>query len=442
MITKLLHQIWNERKQNAWLFFELFIVSIFMWLAIDPLFNLVIRDNIAKGYNSDNIYSIYFSHHNKRSPKYKAEFDNATTISENYMQILNFVENMPEIENYGISKGNFPGSDFSGKWDFTVSGEMRADGKEIKKEICYYINVQTTKSNYYKTFEIKDAATGEIYKETKDNNGGCYVSKSLAKKLFDTESAIGKRINMDKMQRSFTVSGVFEDVQSVIYSEPGELMIINQEFTTPNNNYTATDYVIHIKLKKGVDTHLFKKKIENEIMPQLSIGNIYCKNFISHEEMKHLYEDVYGIKNKYRQNFIISAFAILCTILGIIGTFWIRAVARRQEIGIMQSVGATRGTIVGQFVIEAVILATFAFALTMPLILHKIHTMGFAEPLTTFMEYKPIGETALWCNKPVPHFIIVSAISYVLITITCIIGAAIPVAVTIKREPVEALREE
>ena len=48
MITKLLHQIWNERKQNAWLFLELIVAIIFLWLAIDPLFTLVCRNNLPK----------------------------------------------------------------------------------------------------------------------------------------------------------------------------------------------------------------------------------------------------------------------------------------------------------------------------------------------------------------------------------------------------------
>ena len=68
---------------------------------------------------------------------------------------------------------------------------------------------------------------------------------------------------------------------------------------------------------------------------------------------------------------------------------------------------------------------------------------GFAEPVG-FHGYgmKPISETLAWRNKPVPHFVIVSMISYLLVTIISIVGAAIPVASTVKKEPVESLREE
>ena len=58
MLTKTIHRIWNERKQNVWLFLELFVVAIFIWLAIDQLFNLVSRGNIEQGYDDENIYCI------------------------------------------------------------------------------------------------------------------------------------------------------------------------------------------------------------------------------------------------------------------------------------------------------------------------------------------------------------------------------------------------
>ena len=60
MITKIIHQIWNERKENAWIFLELLVVSICVWLAIDPQFNLISRNNVEKGYDAENVFIIDF----------------------------------------------------------------------------------------------------------------------------------------------------------------------------------------------------------------------------------------------------------------------------------------------------------------------------------------------------------------------------------------------
>ena len=247
---------------------------------------------------------------------------------------------------------------------------------------------------------------------------------------------------MHDTDNSFNVLGVYEDVQGFIYNEPGEFMVMVRQYDDPSNIRHVAENIIHIKLKDGVDEYKFEKRMEDEIKPRLRAGNLYCDRILSHGKLKNEFENAYGIKNKYRQNFIISSFAILCTLLGIIGTFWVRVVARRQEIGIMQSMGATRTTIVRQFVTEAAILASIAFAIAMPIVLHKIYAMGFAEPLVDLMRVKPISETIAWRNKPVPHFIIVSAISYFIVVVASIVGAAIPVASTVRKEAVEALREE
>ena len=442
MIKKIFHQIWNERKENAWIFLELFAVSIFMWLAIDPLFNLISRDSVDKGYNSENIYNITFTYDNQRSPKYKAELDNATTIRESYKQMLHLIKSLPEVESYAISDGSFPGGSSYAGWDFIVDSTMRADNKEVKKNINYYTCIETTESDFLETFSFKDVRTGEILKRDMNANEGVYISKSLAKELFDTESAVGKSIKMHDTDNSFNVLGVYEDVQSFIYNEAGEFMVIVKKYDEPSNIRHVAENIIHIKLKDGVDEYKFEKRMEDEIKPRLRAGNLYCDRILSHGKLKNEFENAYGINNKYRQNFIISLFAILCTLLGIIGTFWVRVVTRRQEIGIMQSMGATRTAIVKQFILEATLLASIAFAIAIPIVLHKIYAMGFAEPLEGLMEVKPIGETLAWRNKPVPHFLIVSIISYLLVTIISIIGTAIPVASTVKKEPVEALREE
>lgn len=60
MIKTILHQIWNERRQNGWLFVELIAIAIFLWVAIDPLFVLYSNKYIPEGYDDDNVYYLEF----------------------------------------------------------------------------------------------------------------------------------------------------------------------------------------------------------------------------------------------------------------------------------------------------------------------------------------------------------------------------------------------
>ena len=38
MIHSILHQIWNQRRSNGWLFAELLIVFTLMWYCVDVLY--------------------------------------------------------------------------------------------------------------------------------------------------------------------------------------------------------------------------------------------------------------------------------------------------------------------------------------------------------------------------------------------------------------------
>ena len=447
MITKIIHQIWNERKENAWIFLELLAVSICVWLAIDPLFNLISRNSVEKGYDAENVFIIDLERYKEKSRKYDTTFEGYGNkgAAEKFKQMLQKIESLPEVENYSLLQG------IPGAWNalyntYIVDSTMRADNKRISTNIKYYLCYETGNSDLFATYGIVDAHTNKIIEKEKGRNF-VYLSESLAKKLFDTENVIGKEIEeesgieIDSYRPKYIVKGVFKDIQVHTFNAPEEFAIFTDELPY-QYGYLLSFYNLNIKVKKGTNKAEFERKFRDEIMPTLRGGNIFCHKITSHTDKIKQVEKERGITNKYRKSIILSSFALLCTLLGIIGTFWVRVVTRRQEIGIMQSMGATRTAIVKQFILEATLLASIAFAIAIPIVLHKIYAMGFAEPLVDLMRVKPISETIAWCNKPVPHFLIVSGITYLLVTIISIIGAAIPVATTVKKEPVEALREE
>lgn len=442
MITKIIHQIWNERKENAWIFLELFVVSICIWLAIDPLFNITSRNSIDKGYDAEDVYIIDLERYKEKSRKHDTRFEGYSNqeAGEKFIQMLQQIESLPEVESYTLLHG-FPGGNTASYNNYIIDSTMRADNKKIETTIKYFSCYETENSNFFATYGIADARTNKII-EAERGWDYIYISESLAKELFGTDNAIGKEIVNENYGRKYIVKGIFKDVQVYTYHAPDASAVFPDRLSPRLPQIILALYDLHIKVKKGTDKDEFEKKFRNEIMPTLRGGNIYCHTITSHAEKIKQYEKMQGITNKYRKNIILSSFALLCALLGILGSFWVRAVARRQEIGIMQSVGATRTTIVRQFVTEATMLATIAFAFAMPLLIHYIYISGFAEPMGFYgTGFKPIGETLGWYNKPVPHFLIVSGISYLFIMAVCAIGAALPVAASVKSSPAEALKE-
>ena len=146
-----------------------------------------------------------------------------------------------------------------------------------------------------------------------------------------------------------------------------------------------------------------------------------------------------GVTNKLRLQYALTTFALLCIFLGMVGTFWIRSNARRGDIGVMRSMGASQGCIVRQFLLEAWMLLTVAFVLVIPfLYFHaRIHGLYTVEMFDDFVLDPAYGQ-----NRFGFHFTVVLALSYLVLLIVALIGTYIPVRRAARTLPLEALREE
>jgi len=80
----------------------------------------------------------------------------------------------------------------------------------------------------------------------------------------------------------------------------------------------------------------------------------------------------------------------------------------------MRSMGATKKVIRNQFLMEAWLLVTIAFAVSLPLTMHRIYVSGFANPSEN-------GNPVYWQNQPLTHFLIVRVRLY-RIAYYCIAG--------------------
>ena len=86
-------------------------------------------------------------------------------------------------------------------------------------------------------------------------------------------------------------------------------------------------------------------------------------------------------------------------------------------------------------------LVTVAFIVVLPLLMHKVYAMGFADPLDSFLsrhdEKSDYIHDIAWM-----HFAAVSFITYIIILLVAIVGAAIPARRIAGILPSDALREE
>lgn len=449
MITKIIHRIWNERRQNVWLFIELTVASIFLWLAIDPLFTLVCRNNIPRGYEIEKVYQIKPGTYYHSHPKFRRGETNSETQATFTQQLKATLSSTPEIDNWCMAGCTFePNSRSYARYGFHCDSTETPDGKNRAFEMRVYDLPPEYVGKFFETLKIRNASTGEVM--TQIGNRGknnIYVSRSAALKFYDTIDIAGRKIYSDRAYKNgYNILGVIEDIQMLNYDEYTPVVFLESKEGDISSDHGIRHNFI-FRLKEGVDEDSFIKKFNEEIAPKVTAGNFYCSEVISYKEILQQHNIRFGITNKYRLFTGLSGFALFCAFMGVFSTFWIRANSRRRDIGIMRCMGATKGSIVRQFTLEAIILVTLAFIVALPLLTHYIYVEGFVEPLAKVpswveksSDYTP--NTEYLHNRKGAHFAIVSLISYLFIAAIAAIGSLIPAVRIARSHPADAMREE
>lgn len=428
MMKMIGHQLWNQRLQNGWIFVELVVVSFFLWTVIDPIYTVTSDMAIAPGYDEERVYALNMSYYKTLHGKYDKTQDSIAIKQENIYRIARIVKNLPEVESFAlVGSGSFPNSP---SWN---GNQYFNDTLRVHSQ--YYQFIQAVGSDLFRTYGMKDARTGKIM-SLPDNcaaRKGVFISERFAQECFGTTDAVGKKVRYGD-STFHEVMGVIEDYKHRINEQPGNLLIEVQG-ELPAYDWLQWGYTVTFRLKPEVDIAAFEQRFKKEVVPQLSIGNFFFTKLGRFADIRHGHEDESGVTNTLRLQYSLAGFALLCVFLGMVGTFWIRCNARRQDIGLMRSMGATKNCIRNQFLAEAWFLVTVAFIVSLALTVHRVYTSGFASTVEN-------GNLAYWQNQPHTHFFIVSALTYMVLLVIALLGTYAPVVRAANTLPAEALRDE
>lgn len=440
MIKTILHQIWNQRRQNGWIFIELLIVSFFLWTVVDPIAVLTGQRLLPRGYDSHRRYVVRINAYAPGNGAFNADFDNDTVALAAYRRIIRELSEMPEVDSYVLTaSSSYPnGASWNGGtlYTDTASAIHKTEGHFI--DIQNYSYVALGESNLFRTYGMKDALTGEEMRLPEDLTDKVFLSEYAARALYGTTDVVGKRAALGT-SRELTIAGVFQDYKHRDYDQPFPLVVeADRDIATYRPRSLQYRYVFVFKLKDGVDVDAFKARFHSEVAPRLKQGNFYAMWLKEFEEVSSEFAAMAGVYNQLRLYYSLGGFALLSIFLGMVGTFWIRCNARRQEIGVMRSMGAARVTITRQFLLEASLLVTVAFGVMLIPIYIYADLNGFAA----FGNQPDSVNTDYWMNRFAAHYWVVTVISYVVLLATALVGTYIPVRRAASILPADALRDE
>lgn len=426
MIKNILNQMWHQRRSNGWIFVELILVTFFMWGVIDPVYVLLSNRAIDPGYDITNTYRLTLGEYTSNHRKFDQLQTPDSLRRENFLRIYKLVENYPGIEAAVITENHqYPLS----SWE--MSTEYLRDTLKASALIMQFYQ----QGDFFKVFGIRDVNTGQIPDHRNNPARSVYITEGMAKRLFPGENPVGMELFLeeDADTLNMMVSGIVPDFKFRSTDQPKRTTFIPSERLNVERSPGA--HPICFRIKDGISPSVFAQGFKQELVPQLSIGNFYFLQLTSFDDIYKQSEFQRGVTNKLRLQIGLALFFLVCTFLGIAGTFWLRSDARRGEIGLKIALGRTRKGILGDFLTESWLLTTIAWLIGIIFVWQRVYLSGFAEQT-------PYGDTAYLQNRFVPHFLIVSFIVYLLLLAISFVGTWIPAWKASKISAASALKEE
>ena len=193
------------------------------------------------------------------------------------------------------------------------------------------------------------------------------ISENLAKKLFKTTDAVGKRMvwSNAELQMEFQaqISGVFKDVPKES-SEPFDFLISSDVLFTAGNatyqqwkNYGPTTYVV---LDKNEDLALFNNKIKDFLKSKDVAGYTLFARPYSEAYLYNQTENgqITGGRIDYVKLFGFTAFLILLiACINFTNLATANASKRLKEIGIKKVLGIQRSNLTLEYLFESVLIS-------------------------------------------------------------------------------------
>jgi putative ABC transport system permease protein len=259
-------------------------------------------------------------------------------------------------------------------------------------------------------------------RENTDADNVVIINDAMVGQLFPDSNAIGKSISVNGMP--FRVIGIYHPSANIFDSGDKPKAIIPYETARRRLNASVWWLFLTVKPRDGVP---------QDVAIDQAIATLRTKRMLKPAEDNSFYittqEKAMDIYNKIVGAFFLvmitlSAIGLMVGGIGVIAIMMISVTERTREIGVRKALGATRGTILWQFLVEAA---------TLTLVGAVIGLLVGGLLTLLIRKLSPI-------DASIPPLAIVAAL--VTSAFTGILFGLLPAARASKLDPVEALRYE
>ena len=421
---------------SVWLFLELVVITIVAWVVVDPAVVNLYYLHLPKGYDSERLVYAEIRHLIHSEPVV-GDTPFGSKLAPWLTERLKETEG---VENaYCYNSFNIPSSRYSSQVPV------------YREHDTIYVACTRFEEgrHFFETFGLRPlpgSPKAEELSEQKEAEKGAVLSESAAKYVFGTsEGIVGRRftvLNTSKNEpEHWTVAGVVADAQHQRYSSLHSMIYF------PSYSDTTPSFIM-IRLRKGVKPQKFVDEHAADIMSTVQTPFYRIKKMEPYEELLHREDLQRGLPQKTNISLALALFFLANLSLAVIGTVWLQARRRTEECGVRRAFGATRLRLLMSFLSRGALMAT-ASVLIGCFIYFQYAYSGYEvsggwesfKMYTPEINYPPLSDQT-WVNHFWPHFLIVSAVVYIIILCTVLIGTAIPALKIITTKVTDALRDE
>jgi putative ABC transport system permease protein len=323
-----------------------------------------------------------------------------TGVLSGYAQGPSLLNDVPEIKAYVRTHPMYGGA---------VISYTRAAGDEstFHEEVIQFVD-----STFLDVFTYS-AIQGDLRTALDDPNG-MVITRRIAEKYFrEGEDPLGKtmRVAGGWSDGDYHVTAVLEDIPQNTHFTFDFLMPIHN--LLQNNQYTNDDgwgwhnFITYVELRPNTDIRRVDEKMDAFIEKYQGKGlaESNSKNVLSFQPVRTIHltpgydhdSSPTVSRNTIYFFLIISMFILAIAWVNYINLSTARAIERAREVGIKKAVGAFRSQLMGQFILESVVVNFIAVAIAVLIAMVLLPVLGnivgksMAFDLTDFRFWSILG---------------------------------------------------
>jgi hypothetical protein len=429
----------NILNANTWLFIELVVITVVAWAVLDPaVVNLYYR-LLPLGYDSGQlIYAecqVGDTYESDENGDQLSPYNITESRRQQMLRQLSDVEGVASVYLYGDDYGSV---------GYTNQAYSQCCNEG---DTMFVTNVNfVPDSHFFETYGLRPlpgSPSAKQLSQIRKQDQQVVLTRSGAIAVYGTADVVGRRLTICYDEPYVvTVAGVVEDFRKSVATTLCSLIIMPEELT-----HTRCHYVI--RLKDGLDARRFVEEHGQDLIRSGKTSFNRISRLMTFDEHLQQMELDAGRTQEVNRSLALALFFLINVMLAVVGTVWLHAKRRTEECGVRRAFGATRRRVLFDFLWRNALLATVAVIIGCIVYLNyaysglNVYENGFeyCEKLYTNVGLD-LPTDLRWPDRFWSHFLIVSAVVYLIILCTVLIGTAIPAMKIVRTRIIEALRDE